>query len=70
MLLKKANPQSMIHIALVCLALFGVLGLPSLTSGETDFTKGLVDGVRGALMGATAVLIYLSSRARREKGSL
>ena len=69
MLLKKTNPQVMMTIAFACLALFGALGLPSLTANESDFTKGLVDGARGALMGATVALIYLASRARRQRGN-
>ena len=67
MLLKVKTPRTIFRVAMVCLALFGGLGTPALSS---MFSEDLLDGVRGALLGATIVLIYLTLRLqwkRREQ---
>ena len=64
MLLKVKNPRTIFRLAMVCLALFGALGLPSLAS---RFSEDLLDGMRGALLGATVVLIYLTFRLERRR---
>lgn len=64
MLLKVKTPRTIFRVAMVCLALFGGLGIPSLSS---RFSEDLVDGLRGALLGATIVLIYLTFRLRRKR---
>jgi hypothetical protein len=58
------NPRTIFTLALVCLALFGALGIPSLSSA---IGEDLRDGVRGALLGATIVLIYLAFRLQRKR---
>ena len=64
MLLKVTNPRTIFRIAMICLALFGCLGIPSLAS---TFSEDLLDGLRGALLGATVVLIYLTFRLQRKQ---
>jgi hypothetical protein len=44
--------------------LFGGLGMPSLSSRVSE---DLLDGVRGALLGAAVVLIYLTFRLQRRR---
>jgi hypothetical protein len=64
MLLKMKSSRSIFRIAMTCLAVFGILGIPSLSS---TFSEDLLDGVRGALLGATIVLIYLTLRLRKRE---
>jgi hypothetical protein len=63
-LLKVKNPRTTFRLAMMCLALFGGLGIPSLSS---RFSDDLLDGVRGALLGAAVVLIYLTFRLQRRR---
>ena len=63
MLLKITNPRSIFRLAAGCLALFGILGMPRVTSA---FGEGVIDGARGALLGAAVALLYLMFRARRK----
>ena len=64
MLLKVKSPRTIFRLAMVCLALFGAFGIPSLAS---KVSADLLDGVRGALLGATVVLIYLTFRLQRRR---
>ena len=64
MLLKVKDPRTVFRFAMACLALFGGLGIRPLASG---FGGDLLDGVRGALLGATVVLVYLTFRLRRNR---
>ena len=64
MLLKVKSPRTIVRLAMMCLALFGGLGIPSLSS---RFSEDLLDGMRGALLGATVVLIYLTFRLQRRR---
>lgn len=64
MLLKMKTPLTIFRVAMLCLALFGGLGIPRLSSA---FSEDLLDGMRGALLGATIVLIYLTFRLRRKR---
>ena len=69
MLMKMKQPRTTFRVAMMFLALFGVLGMPRLASA---LGEDLVDGMRGALLGATIVLIYFTFRLRRqtlERGS-
>lgn len=67
MLLKTKSPRWIFRVAMMCLALFGILGMPSASS---TFSEDLLDGVRGALLGATMVFVYLTFRLRkRENGA-
>jgi hypothetical protein len=59
MLLKMNSPRTLSRLALGALALFGVLGM---LHPSSSFGEGLVDGMRGALLGATIALVYLTSR--------
>ena len=67
MLLKIKSPRTIFRLAMMCLALFGILGFPSLAS---TFSEDLLDGVRGALLGATIVLVYLTFRLRKRPASV
>lgn len=62
MLLKATNPRTIFRAAMASLALFGVLGMPSLS---TSLGEDVVDGIRGALLGATIGLLYLAFRHQR-----
>jgi hypothetical protein len=64
MLLKVKSPRTIFRAAMVCLALFGVLGFSRLSS---SIDGDLLDGMRGALLGATLVLIHLTFRLRRQR---
>ena len=64
MLLKAKTPRTMFRAAMLSLALFGCFGMPSLAS---KLNEDLVDGVRGALLGATVALIYLTFRLQRKR---
>ena len=67
MLLNVKNPRSLFRLAMACLALFGVLGMVHPPS--SSFSEGVVDGARGALLGATIALMYLTFRLQqRRKG--
>ena len=62
MLLKVKSPRTIVRVAMVCLAVFGGLGIPALAS---TFNEDVLDGIRGALLGATVALIYLTFRLQR-----
>lgn len=64
MLLKVKNPRTIFRVAMLCLAVFASLGMPMLAS---RFNEDLLDGLRGALLGATVVLIYLTFRLQRAR---
>ena len=66
MLLEMKHPRPIFRLAMACLALFGGLGFvhPLSTSSED-----LLDATRGALLGATIVLIYLTFRLQRKRES-
>ena len=64
MLLKTTEPRTLYRLALVSLALFGILGM---LHPRSPFSDGLLDGARGALLGATIGLVYLTSRLERKK---
>jgi hypothetical protein len=64
MLLKVKNPRTIFRVAMVCLAAFASLGIPALAS---RLNADVVDGLRGALLGATLVLVYLTFRLRRAR---
>lgn len=61
MLLRNTTPQAIFRIAYACLALFGLLGMPSLSS---HVGEDVLDGMRGALIGATIAFMFLGFRAR------
>jgi hypothetical protein len=63
MLLRTTHPRSIFRLAAACLALFGLLGIPRVAS---SFGEGLLDGVRGALLGAAVALLYLMFRLQRK----
>ena len=58
------NPRTMFRVAMACLALFGLLGFSRLSA---MFNEDLLDGLRGALLGATLALIYLTFRLQRRR---
>ena len=62
MLLKTTNPRTIFRLAMASLALFGLLGIVHLPEA---FSEDLVDGTRGALLGATIALLYLTFRLKR-----
>jgi len=64
MLLKVKNPRTIFRAAMLCLALFASLGMPALAS---KFGGDLLDGLRGALLGATIALIHLTFRLQRSR---
>jgi hypothetical protein len=64
MLLKVKSPRTIFRAAMMCVALCGGLGIPSLSSRVSE---DLLDGVRGALLGAAVVLIYLTFRLQRRR---
>jgi hypothetical protein len=64
MLLKTKNPRTIFRLAMASLALFGLLGMLHLPEG---FSEGMVDGMRGALLGATIALLYLAFRLERRR---
>jgi len=64
MLLKVRTPRTLFRAAMLSLALFGGLGMPSLASKLNEDT---LDGVRGALLGAAVALIYLTFRLQRKR---
>ena len=69
MLLKTTNPRTIFRLAMASLALFGVLGIVHLP--ET-VSIDMVDGMRGALLGASIALLYLAfrlGRTRKEDGA-
>ena len=66
MLLKVKNPRTLFRLAMGCLALFGGLGMLHPT---TTFSEGVLDGARGALLGATVMLIALTFRLQRVRRS-
>ena len=64
MLLKTNNPRTIFRLAMASLALFGVLGIVHLP--ET-FSDDMVDGMRGALLGASIAFLYLAFRLGRKQ---
>ena len=62
MLLKIKNPRTIFRLAMASLALFGILGMVHPPEG---FSEGMLDGIRGALLGASIALLYVAFRARR-----
>ena len=62
MLLKAKNPRTIFRVAFACLALSGVLGIPSVSA---SLGVDLVDALRGALLGATVALLYFAFRLQR-----
>jgi hypothetical protein len=66
MLMRMKTPRTIFRVAMMCLALFGVLGFPSLSS---SLSEDVMHAVRGALLGASAALIYLTFRLRRTLGN-
>ena len=64
MLLKLKQPRTIFRAAMLCLAVFASLGIPALAS---KFNTDWLDGVRGALLGATVALIYLTFRGQRAR---
>ena len=62
MLLKVTNPRTIFRAAMLCLVVFGVLGMPSLSR---SLGENVVDGVRGALLGAAITLLFLAFRRQR-----
>jgi hypothetical protein len=59
MLLKTKHPRTIFRLAMASLALFGVLGMVHLPG---SFGEGMVDGIRGALLGVSVALLYLAFR--------
>ena len=57
MLLKTTHPRTIFRLAMASLALFGVLGIVHLPE---SFREDVVDGIRGALLGASIALLYLA----------
>ena len=65
MLLERNNPRMIFRLAMASLALFGLLGIVHLPA---TFSENMVDGMRGALLGATIALLYLAfHRAKAER---
>ena len=60
--LKMKNPRIIFRIAMMCLALFGSFGMVHPTS---TVSEDLLDGARGALLGAAIALLYLAFRLER-----
>ena len=63
MLLKDKNIQAktFFSLTMICLGLSGALGMIHPTS---SFADGMVDGIRGALIGAAIALVYLGARRK------
>jgi hypothetical protein len=66
MLLKTTNPRTIFRLGMAFLAMFGVLGIVHLPA---TFSEDILDGVRGALLGASIALLYLASRFGRWRKS-
>lgn len=64
MLLRKTSPQTLFRLAMACLALFGILGVPSL---KAQLSEDLLDSLRGALLGANIALVFLAFRLQRQQ---
>jgi hypothetical protein len=64
MLLKTTNPRTLFRFAMASLALFGVLGMVHLPA---TVSEDIVDGTRGALLGATIALLYLAFHLQRKR---
>ena len=64
MLLKTKNPRTIFRLAMASLALFGGLGIVRLPE---MFSEGMVDGMRGALLGATIAFLYVAFRLERKR---
>jgi hypothetical protein len=65
MLLKVKNPRTLFRLAMGCLAIFGLLGM--LHPASSSFNEGVVDGARGALLGAAVALIWLTFRLQHRR---
>ena len=66
MLLEVKNPRTLFRLAMACLALFGGLGM---VHPPSTFSEGVLDGARGALLGATVALIALTFRLQQKRGN-
>jgi hypothetical protein len=66
MLLKSRNPRTVWRIAMVCLLAF--FALPLVTRSLPSTWQDLIDGVRGALLGATLALMAVSGVLKRRGG--
>jgi membrane-anchored glycerophosphoryl diester phosphodiesterase (GDPDase) len=64
MLLKTRHTRTIFRLAMALLALFGVLGIVHLPA---TFSQDMVDGMRGALLGATIAFLYLAFRLDRKR---
>ena len=64
MLLPVKDPRTLTRFSLIALALFGILGMVDAAGG---FGEGILDGVRGALIGAAIAFLFLASRAHRRR---
>jgi hypothetical protein len=67
MLLKQGrDPRTVWRMAMVCLLAF--FALPLITRSAPSNWQDLVDGVRGALLGATLALMAVSGLLKRRGG--
>ena len=66
MLLETTNPRTIVRLAMASLAVFGLLGIVHLPE---SFGERMVDGLRGALLGASIALLYLAFRLDRKRRS-
>jgi len=67
MLLKQGrNPRNVWRMAMVCLLVF--FALPLITRSAPPSWQDLIDGVRGALLGATLALLAVTMVLKRRGG--
>ena len=67
MLLKQGrNPQTVWRMAMVCLLAF--FALPLLARSVPSNWQDAIDGIRGALLGATIALVAVSGVLKRRGG--
>ena len=60
------NPRTVFRAAMACLLVFSAL--PLIARPSTTYWSDVMDGVRGALLGATIALIAASGVLRRRNG--
>ena len=61
---RRANPRTLIRISMVFLLIFFALGIvPRFAQPLTPFWDGVLDGSRGALLGAALALMIWGRRA-------
>ena len=62
-MLHTKHPRALLRLALICLAVFGVTGLPFMPDAGrwTDVN----DGARGVLLGMAITLVALAGTSRR-----